>query len=38
MENPGRPRYVIQSLVHASQILLAFQSEGEVLRLRVWYA
>ena|ERR1700682_219628 len=27
-------RYVVKSLVHASQILKAFQSKGEVLRLK----
>jgi hypothetical protein len=27
-------RYIIKSLVHASQVLGAFRSEGEVLRLR----
>ncbi len=28
------PRYLIKSLVHASQLLAVFRSEGEVLRLR----
>src|SRR5579875_3574501 len=34
MEHQTRTRYVIQSLVHASQVISAFHSEGEVLRLR----
>lgn len=31
---PDRPRYIVKSLVHASQIISAFRSEGEILRLR----
>jgi ribose transport system substrate-binding protein len=34
MKRESRPRYVIKSVVHASQIVSAFHSEGEVLRLR----
>ena len=34
MNRPDHSRYVIKSLVHASQVLNAFQSKGEVLRLR----
>jgi ribose transport system substrate-binding protein len=34
MERPRRERYVIQSLVHATQVFHAFRNEGEVLRLR----
>ncbi len=30
----GHSRYIIKSLVHASAVLSAFRSEGEVLRLR----
>jgi len=29
-----RDRYIVQSLVHASEILGAFESAGDVLRLR----
>jgi ribose transport system substrate-binding protein len=32
-DSPRKP-YIVQSVVHASQILSAFQSRGEVLRLR----
>ena len=34
MERQGPSRYVIQSLVRASQVIYAFRSAGEVLRLR----
>jgi ribose transport system substrate-binding protein len=34
MNRPDHSRYVVKSLVHASQVLNAFQSKGEVLRLR----
>lgn len=34
MSRFNHSRYVVKSLVHASQILSAFQSKGEVLRLR----
>ena len=34
MTRSNHNRYVVKSLVHASQILSAFQSKGEVLRLR----
>jgi ribose transport system substrate-binding protein len=34
MANVRRSRYVVKSIVHASQVLSAFQSEAEVLRLR----
>jgi ribose transport system substrate-binding protein len=34
MRTPPREPYVIRSVVHASQVLSAFQSPGEVLRLR----
>jgi ribose transport system substrate-binding protein len=34
MEHSGHSRYIVKSLVHASQVLSAFRSEGEVLRLR----
>ena len=34
MENAGHSRYIVKSLVHAAQVLSAFHSEGEVLRLR----
>jgi ribose transport system substrate-binding protein len=34
MEHPNHSRYIVKSLVHASHILSAFRSEGEVLRLR----
>src|SRR5581483_11670677 len=34
MEHAGKSRYVVKSLVHAAQVLNAFRSEGEVLRLR----
>ncbi len=32
--SPNHSRYIVKSLVHASQVLSAFRSEGEVLRLR----
>jgi ribose transport system substrate-binding protein len=34
MSQSNHSRYVVKSLVHASQILKAFQSKGEVLRLK----
>jgi len=34
INRPGHSRYVVKSLVHAAQVLNAFQSKGEVLRLR----
>jgi ribose transport system substrate-binding protein len=34
MEHANHSRYIVKSLVHASQVLTAFRSEGEVLRLR----
>jgi ribose transport system substrate-binding protein len=34
MKNSNHSRYMVKSLVHASQILEAFQSAGDVLRLR----
>lgn len=34
MPNATRPSYVIQSVVHASEVLRAFRSRGETLRLR----
>src|SRR5215831_14367687 len=34
MDNNTHSRYIVKSLVHASQVLNAFHSEGEVLRLR----
>src|SRR6185369_648028 len=34
VNRPNHSRYLIKSLVHASQVLAAFRSEGEVLRLR----
>lgn len=34
MSRAPRSNYVVKSLVHASQVLTAFQSKGEVLRLR----
>jgi ribose transport system substrate-binding protein len=34
MDHPHNNRYVVKSLVHASQVLNAFQSKGEVLRLK----
>lgn len=34
MPDTGRGRYLVRSLVHAAAILQAFQSPGEVLRLR----
>ena len=34
MEPISQSRYVVKSIVHAAEILSAFQSEGEVLRLR----
>ena len=34
MPNPTREPYIVRSVVHASQILNAFASPGEVLRLR----
>ena len=34
MPETGRDRYLVKSLVHAASILQAFQSPGEVLRLR----
>ena len=34
MTDPNRSRYLVKSIVHASQILACFQSPGEVLRLR----
>ena len=34
MSHSNHSRYVVKSLVHASQILKAFQSKGEVLRLK----
>jgi ribose transport system substrate-binding protein len=34
MERSGAARYLIKSLVHAAQVVTAFRSEGEVLRLR----
>ena len=30
----NRERYLVQSVVHASEVLRAFQSRGELLRLR----
>jgi len=34
MDPASQSRYVVQSIVHASEVLSAFHSEGEVLRLR----
>src|SRR5207245_9903588 len=34
MPKPTREPYIVRSVVHASQILAAFESPGEVLRLR----
>jgi ribose transport system substrate-binding protein len=34
MNSSNRNRYVVQSVVHASQVLAAFHDKGEVLRLR----
>src|SRR5882762_5833639 len=34
MTQPNHSRYVVKSLVHAAQVLKAFQSKGEVLRLK----
>ena len=34
MPRTPRDRYVVKSLVHASEILGAFESAGDVLRLR----
>jgi ribose transport system substrate-binding protein len=34
INRPGHSRYVVKSLVHAAQVLNAFQSKGEVLCLR----
>src|ERR1044072_4490435 len=34
MERSNHSRYIVKSLVHASHVLSAFRSEGEVLRLR----
>jgi ribose transport system substrate-binding protein len=34
MKRESRSRYLIKSVVHASQIVAAFQTEGEALRLR----
>jgi ribose transport system substrate-binding protein len=34
MNRPDHSRYMVKSLVHAAQVLNAFQSKGEVLRLR----
>jgi len=34
VNRPNHSRYLIKSLVHASEVLSAFRSEGEVLRLR----
>src|ERR1700675_3539011 len=34
VNRPNHSQYLIKSLVHASEVLSAFRSEGEVLRLR----
>ena len=34
VNRPNHSRYIVKSLVHASEVLAAFRSEGEVLRLR----
>ena len=34
MDRPHQSRYLVKSVVHASEILAAFRAEGEVLRLR----
>jgi ribose transport system substrate-binding protein len=34
MMNANQSRYIVKSLVHASKVLAAFQSKGEVLRLK----
>ncbi len=34
MDKPSQNRYTVKSLVHAAQVLAAFSSKGEVLRLR----
>lgn len=34
MDRVKQSRYIVKSLVHAAEVLSAFQSEGEVLRLR----
>ncbi len=34
MKNPNHDRYLVKSLVHATRVLEAFQSVGDVLRLR----
>ena len=34
MDNPNHERYIVKSLVHASQVLGCFNGAGEVLRLR----
>jgi len=34
MPRPDQSRYIVKSLVHAAEVLGAFHSEGEVLRLR----
>jgi ribose transport system substrate-binding protein len=34
MPGPPRDRYLVQSLLHASEVLAAFESAGDVLRLR----
>src|SRR5215475_2809213 len=34
VNRPNHSRYIVKSLVHASQVLSAFRAEGEVLRLR----
>jgi len=34
MNRVNQSRYIVKSLVHAAEVLGAFQSEGEVLRLR----
>ncbi len=34
MDPASQSRYVVKSIVHASEVLSAFQSKGEVLRLR----
>lgn len=34
MDRPNHSRYVVKSVMHATEILAAFRSEGEILRLR----
>ena len=34
MKNPNHSRYIVKSLVHATEVLASFHSPGEVLRLR----